>query len=246
MARAEPPLDRLERRLGYSFRDRSLLALAVTHASYAHEMGRRTGQKMPDNERLEFLGDAVVNLVAAELLMELMPDADEGRLSRFRARLVSERPLAEAARDLGLGAWLRLGRGESKTGGRDKPSVLADAIEAVAGAVFLDGGLDAARRVLRRLLDPRARRIAQGREAEVDPKTRLQEHLQAQGLPLPHYRVVGREGPEHQAVFHVELRLADGRVFLGKGASKREAEQQAAAACLEAERGLAEGIEHEG
>lgn len=215
-----------ERRLGYDFTDHDLLRLALTHRSFANE------QDLPDqNERLEFLGDSVLGLVTGEELYRRYPEMPEGELSRRKSYLVSEVSLAEMADELELGRMLRLGVGEDRSGGRTKPSLLADALEAVFGAVFLDGGLTAARSVLRPLLGERmeSRRDWDHR----DYKTRLQEFLQADGGALPRYVKVDEEGPDHAKTFTVDCRVNGQTAGTGSGPSKKAAEQSAAEAALE-------------
>ena len=220
--------DGLEELLGYRFRDRSLLEEALTHTSWANEQGVED-----DYERLEFLGDAILGAVAASWLFESRPELNEGELSKLKSYVVSEPVLAEYAEGLGLGAYLRLGVGESRSGGREKRSLLADAMEAVIGAVYQDGGLESARGVALQLLES-----ALGERVEIpddrDSKTALQEAVQASGGSLPEYRIVDEEGPDHQKRFHVEC-WVDGR-FLGggDGGTKKRAEQRAARAALEA------------
>jgi ribonuclease-3 len=210
--------------LGYRFRDEALLLRALTHRSAG----------AANNERLEFVGDAVLGLVTAELLFHGRPAAAEGQLTRLRARLVRKETLAGVARGLGLGAHVLLGSGELRTGGHQRDSILANALEAVIGAIFLDAGLDPARTVIHRLLGQRLDGLPDDEDLR-DPKTRLQEYLQARSLPLPDY-VVGRvTGAAHDQWFEVTCRLpADGRVFPGAGSSRRAAEQAAAEAALAA------------
>jgi ribonuclease III len=205
-------------RLGYQPRDAGLFAAALTHRSAAR----------PNNERLEFLGDAVLNLVVSEELFRKFPQADEGDLSRLRARLVSGEPLAQIAADLGLGEVLHLGSGELRTGGFRRQSILADALEAVCGALFLDAGLEQARSLITPLF---AARIAALPEPSTlkDAKTRLQEHLQAAGLPLPYYHVERTEGEPHAQTFHVGCEVASLHLTArGSGSTRRSAEQAAA------------------
>ena len=181
-----------------------------------------------NNERLEFLGDAVLNLVIAHHLYLAFPEASEGDLSRLRARLVSAEPLAEVAAAIGLGDELQLGSGELKTGGFRRQSILADAFEAVCGAVFLDGGLDAARGVIQRLFEPRIASLP-APETLKDAKTRLQEYLQSRGYALPRYTVERIEGEAHAQTFHVTCEVSDlRRRSQGSGSSRRRAEQEAA------------------
>lgn len=188
-----------------------------------------------DNEKYEFLGDAVLTLVVSESLLGLFPAWREGQLSKARASLVNAGSLAEAARRLNLGNHLRLGRGEEKTGGREKPAILADAYEAVIAAIFLDGGLDAARRFIERtLLGAALEENAQpgGRLGQPDHKSRLQEFLQARGWPAAEYRVLSETGPDHRKVFEVEARVAGRATAEGRGKSKKEAEQAAASGAM--------------
>ena len=215
----------LERLLGHRFRDRGLLDAALTHRSFAHERG--AGEHY---ERLEFLGDAVLGLVAAERLYREHPEEPEGELSKRKAFLVSREVLAGRARELGLGEALRLGVGEERSGGRAKASLLADAMEALIGAVYLDGGLAAARTVVEPLLAGGSARPAHGAR---DPKTRLQEVAQGRGWELPEYRVLDASGPDHEKRYRVECLLRGERAGTGEGRSKKAAEQAAAAAALE-------------
>ncbi|HZW51898.1 MAG TPA: ribonuclease III [Rudaea sp.] len=206
----------------YGFRDPALRELALRH--------RSTGAR--NNERLEFLGDALVGLFAAELLYSRFPHADEGELTRWRARMVNEGALAQIARELDLGDQLHLGPGELKSGGFRRDSILADAFEALVGACYLDGGYDACRHVVRAIFEPRV--DAATRAQEKDPKTQLQELLQGRGLPLPAYELTGSSGADHAKVFEVTCAIAafDLRCT-GHGSSRRAAEQAAATAALE-------------
>lgn len=208
-------------KLGYRFADPSLLELALTHRS----AGR------PNNERLEFLGDALVNLAVAEMLFDARPRANEGELSRLRAQLVSEPALAERARELQLGDALHLGSGELKSGGFRRDSILADAFEALVAAIYRDGGFAKCREWLR---DVFADALAEAGPARKDPKTRLQEWLQGHGLPLPHYELLAEQGEEHARRFDVACVIEQPREarFEGSGTSRRAAEQVAAAAAL--------------
>jgi len=224
----------LERALGYRFRDRALLVRALTHRSRAHEDG--TG---PDstNESLEFLGDAVLGFVVGDMVFETFPDTDEGQKSKIKASLVSFTALARVAESVDLGDHLRLGRGEEKTGGRRKPVLLADACEAVFAAVYLDGGLAAARALILRLLASHIEE-ARVRGATVagtgDFKSTLQEYLQARRHPLPVYTVVDQHGPDHDTRFVVEVAVSERPLAQASGRSKKDAEQQAARVALEA------------
>lgn len=212
----------LRDRLKYEPRDASLFAAALTHRSAARI----------NNERLEFLGDAVLNLLVAEHLFRAFPEADEGDLSRLRARLVSSEPLADIAAELGVGEVLQLGSGELKTGGFRRRSILADALEAVCGAVYLDGGLEAARSVIAALFGPLIAALPSPHTLK-DPKTRLQEYLQSRGLPLPLYQVERTEGEAHAQTFWVACEVpALGLRARGSGTSRRRAEQAAAGGIL--------------
>jgi ribonuclease III len=217
-----PPDPRqLERRLGYPFQDRDLLREALTHgsATRARRRPRRT------NERLEFLGDRVVGLAVAELLIRRYPDEPEGALSSRLSGLVSEPALAEAARELGLGTWLTVARSEEEAGGRERPAILADAFEALMGAVYLDGGWEAAAAVVRRCVAPRLETmLAPPRDA----KSRLQEWAQARSLGLPRYELVQTAGPDHAPEFEVAVAVAELPPAHGRASSKRAAEQAAA------------------
>lgn len=221
---------RLEAILGHQFEQPDWLERALTHSSRRRET---EPDRAFDNERLEFLGDSVLGAVVSEFLWKSFSGWTAGELSKSRARLVRTRSLKDAAQRLELGQYLRLGRGEEKTGGREKPNLLADAYEAVVAAVYLDGGLEAARRFVHRtLLDPA---IAEHPETwrAADHKSALQEWLQRRGLGPVEYRLVKETGPDHRKAFSVEARL-DGRCLsLGEGLSKKEAEQAAARAALE-------------
>lgn len=206
--------------LGYRFLDLTLLCLALTHPS-ASGGGE-------DNQRLEFLGDAVLELCVSDALFFRHPDLREGDLTQLRAALVREESLAAAARMFQLGDYLRLDHGEETSGGRDKPSVLADAMEAVLAAVYLDGGLAAARSILKKALGDFT-----PKGVEPNWKSLLQEREQAAGRIAPSYRVVGEEGPPHARVFFVEVSLAGGGKGRGQGASKKQAEQEAARVVME-------------
>jgi ribonuclease-3 len=220
----------LETVLGHQFRHPDWLERALTHSSRKSEAGE--GRRI-DNERLEFLGDSVLGLVVTEFLWRNFPDWDAGMLSRSKARLVSTRSLGEAAQRLDLGRYLRLGRGEEKTGGRGKRNLLADAYEAGIAAIYLDGGLDpAARFVQQSLLDP-AMAHEPSLLGKADHKSALQEWLQQRGMGLVEYRVVKETGPDHQKVFFVEVRLGNRKLAASEGMSKKEAEQSAARLALE-------------
>jgi ribonuclease-3 len=228
---AEKQRGELEAALGHRFRDPRLLARALTHSSRRSETA---ADEVEDNEQLEFLGDSVLTLAASQFLLRCYPDWSEGRLSKSRARLVSARALAAAARRLDLGSYLLLGRGEEKTGGREKAALLADAYEALVGAIFLDAGLEpAAAFAERTLLIPAAEEqgVALARS---DHKSALQEWLQARGRRPAEYVVVEESGPDHRKIFTVEVRLEGGAVATGAGPSKKEAELAAAERALAA------------
>jgi ribonuclease-3 len=229
----------LEERLGYRFQRRELLERALTHSSAVSELrasgtGKIASEAWPeDNERLEFLGDAVLELLTREYLLEKFPEWNEGHLSKSRARIVNARSLEAAARRLAIGERLRLGRGEEKTGGREKPALLADAFEAVVAAIYLDAGLNAAREVLRRILFEQALEERGEGMAESDQKSALQEFLQGRGQSPAEYRLAAESGPDHQKVFQVEV-WANGKCLArGEGGTKKVAEQRAAKSALE-------------
>jgi len=230
--------ERLEAKLGVRFKNPALLEQALTHRSATPELRARSedGQAASpgggNNERLEFLGDAVLDLLASEYLLDNFPEWSEGQLSKSRARLVNARSLERAARRLGLGEHLRLGRGEEKTGGRDKPALLADGFEAVVAAVFLDAGLQAAGDLLKRLLFDQALEERGERMADSDRKSALQELLQRGGRPPADYRLVGESGPDHRKMFLVEVWTGGNCLGSGEGKTKKEAEQQAARSAL--------------
>jgi ribonuclease-3 len=212
----------LERRIGHRFASPALLEQALTHRSFGS----------PHNERLEFLGDGVLGCAIAEELCARFPELDEGSLSRLRAELVRQAALAEVARALGLAEFLRVGEGEAASGGVTRTSILADALEAVYGAVFQDGGYETARRVILRTYGARLEHI-DASEPPKDAKTRLQEYLQARHMKLPAYQVVAVRGAAHRQTFDVECRVAELELAAqGTGASRRAAEQKAAEALL--------------
>ncbi len=231
------PTSALEERIDYRFEDPTLLDRALVHRSWAHDHH----PPVPDNERLEFLGDAVLGLVVAELLFDEFA-VDEGKLTRARAGIVRRETLAEHARSIDLGAYIKLGRGEEGSGGRDKDSILADAFEALLGAIYIDGGLDSARRfvtdTLADVLDQR------GQDGSIhsprDARTLLQETLQRQGRGTPKYRIVASEGPPHDPRWTLEVMVAGAALSSGTGRSKQEAARQAAQTALATLRDLEE------
>lgn len=227
----------LEERLGHKFARPALLHDALTHSSAAPEIRASQGGSISvkaavNNERLEFLGDAVLELLTSEYLLEAFPDWTEGQLSKSRARIVNAHSLEAVARRLRLGEHLRLGRGEEKTGGREKQTLLADAFEAVLAAIYLDAGLSAAREVLRHTLFEQALVEAGSRMAESDRKSALQELLQSRGQVPAEYRVVGESGPDHQKTFEIEVWVNGSRVASAEGGTKKEGEQRAARKAL--------------
>lgn len=216
------PAGWLQERLGCSFSDRGLLVRALTHRSAGPD----------NNERLEFLGDAVLSFVVAEMLFESHPDASEGELSRYRASLVSGEALGAIALELGIGQHLHLGEGELKSGGQRRASILADALEALVGAIYLDRGLEAARALAARLLRQRLEELPQASELK-DAKTRLQEWLQGRGLGLPEYTVMEVSGEPHEQRFRVRCDVNGLAIAAeAEGSSRRRAEQEAAALVL--------------
>lgn len=216
----------LEEKLGYTFRDPALLENALTHSSCANESKGR----LQSNERLEFLGDSILGMVVAEHLYRNHPDLPEGELTRTRAALVCEDSLVEVAQDLGLGAYLKLGRGEEAGGGRNRPSIRADAVEAILAAVYLDGGIGSARKIIQKYI---LSREIQGLNSNRDYKTALQELVQRENGQVLKYRLTGSEGPDHNKRFFVEVDLNGQSVGAGQGRSKKEAEQMAAKAAIE-------------
>jgi ribonuclease III len=215
-----------QRRICYTFKNAELLDQALTHKSYANET--RTAAH---NERFEFLGDAVLNLVISEYLMTACPDSTEGDLSRLRASIVNEPSIAEVARTIGIGAYLLLGKGESLTGGREKNSLLANSVEALIAAIYLDAGVGKAESFILRFFNNRLDMACALRTTH-DYKTELQELCQGLMKHLPEYRIVSETGPDHQKVFEVETRIKDVVYGRGSGKSKKEAEQHAAKEAL--------------
>ena len=222
-------LENLQENLGYRFRDESLLRGALYHSSYANE---HRNENIVSNERLEFLGDAVLGFVSAEFLYSRFPHAPEGELTRIRAALVREESLFEVAQALQLGECLMLGKGEESGGGRQRPSILADCTEAVFAAVYLDGGMDCARDLIHRVLLSKGDiTVAESRRR--DYKTELQELVQRKPHQVLRYELVGQSGPDHAKVFTVAVLLNGEPIGEGSGHSKKEAEQSAACAAME-------------
>jgi ribonuclease-3 len=220
----------LESILGHQFRDPRWLLQALMHSSRIPE--RAEDEPAESNEKLEFLGDAVLELVVSEELVRAFPDWSEGQLSKSRARLVNATAISLSAQRLGLGKYLLLGRGEEKTGGRTKPALLADAYEALIAAVYLDGGLEPARGFVRRTLAEGTISVEAERLGHTDHKSALQEFLQSRGIAPGSYHVIAETGPDHQKTFRVEVRIAGHASAMGCGRTKKEAEQSAAIAAL--------------
>lgn len=233
MAAENTALEELEKRIGYTFRDRRLLELSVTHSSYVkeHEDAEES------NERLEFLGDAFFDAVIGEKLYTLFPEKEEGFLSQARALLVCEGALAKEANRLELGQFLKLGKGEEKNGGRTRRSILADALEAVLGAVYMDGGFSAVQTVVLGIfadaIGQVTEEVADGHFQAQDHKTALQEALQKNGTVDIRYQIIGESGPEHDKTFTVQLVINGEPMTTGEGKSRKKAEQRAAKSMME-------------
>ena len=219
-------MNRLQRVISYHYRDEELLRGALTHSSYANERGR----DIKSNERLEFLGDAVLSIVVSDYIYRENEDIPEGELTKLRASLVCERSLCEFAGKIGLGDALLLGRGEELTGGRERPSILADAFEALLASIYLDGGIEAAKRFVLSFVIPQLDKEHIG--VFKDYKTMLQEVIQQNREESISYRLAGESGPDHDKRFEVEVRLNSNVIGKGTGRSKKEAEQQAAKEAL--------------
>ena len=220
-------LNQLFDTLGYEFKNINLIQTALTHSSYANE----SKGKVEFNERLEFLGDSVLGLTVSDYLYRTYPELSEGVLSKLRAKVVSEVSLAQKARELNLGEYLRLGRGEDNIGGRNRASVLADAMESVIGAIYLDGGMETARSFVLKLMVPVIESYAAGKGPQ-DYKTDLQEYLQSRSSLEITYRIINEEGPDHDKWFTAQVLHGDKPIGQGQGKSKKEAEQQAAKLAL--------------
>lgn len=222
-------LEGMQQVLNYTYKSTLLLEEALTHSSYANE--HRT-HHVKDNERLEFLGDAILDLIISEYLFKKFPDMPEGDLSKIRASIVCEGSLAKMARKMQLGHYILLGKGEELTGGRERSSILADAFEAVTGSLFLDGGFDRARRFIHETLVVEVEQTESIETLYTDYKTLLQECIQKVSMSPIHYEVVGEEGPDHDKHFYVEVFHEDRSLGKGVGKSKKEAEQDAAKKAL--------------
>ena len=221
-------MDSLEDRIGYRFSNPTLLKTALTHPSLAYE----TKKPQPDNQRLEFLGDAVIQLILTDELFHRFPNFSEGHLTKLRSRIVSRNALHQLGKIIELGDHLLLGKGEAASGGKDRPSNIADALEAVAGAIYLDGGMDAARSFFLDNFSSFIDEVA-SKPVENNPKGQLQEELQALKATSPNYFVVSQEGPDHEKVFVTEVHWDGILLGIGSGASKKEAETNAALKALE-------------
>jgi ribonuclease-3 len=230
VVRLRDEFDALQQAIGYRFRDRGLLEHAMTHTSRANE---DVSGGVADNESMEFLGDALLGFVVADLLFRDFPEFDEGQKSKTKAALVSTPALARQAERLRLGDHLLLGRGEEKTGGRRKQALLADGYEALIAAIYLDGGLEQARAFIARDLAPLVDAVRRDGVTGQDYKSALQELLQARDMPLPEYRLVGTHGPDHQKRFEIEAVVQGERLAVATGASKKETEQEAARLALD-------------
>jgi len=224
-----PSVHDLESDLGYTFRDAALLTRALTHSSHAHERSAGVG----DNEQLEFLGDAVLGFLISDFLFRAHPALTEGQLSKLKGFFVSSANLVKYAERVHLGAYLQLGKGEEKTGGRSKQALLVDAFEAVLGAIYLDSGIEEVRRVMLRFFEPQIEDIGRSERQLTDFKTGLQEQLQALHLGRADYVVASEEGPDHQKLFTVEVMIDSEFVARGVGLTKKAAEQAAAREALE-------------
>ncbi len=230
LVRLRDEFEPLQQAIGYRFRDRGLLEHAMTHTSRANE---DISGGVHDNESMEFLGDAVLGFVIADMLFRDFPDFDEGQKSKTKASLVSTASLARQAERLDLGAHMLLGRGEEKTGGRRKQALLADSYEALIAAIYLDGGIEPARTFILRQFGPLLADVRKTGVSDRDFKSALQELVQSRELSLPEYRHVGSVGPDHRKLFHVEVIVNGACIAEATGASKKEAEQEAARTALE-------------
>ncbi len=215
------PMEELEQRIGYSFRNRELLRQALTHSSFLNEQKLL---KTKDYERIEFLGDAILEMVSSEFLYHKYPEMPEGELSKLRASMVCEKALAFDARDLELGQYLILGKGEDATGGRERESIIADVMESITGAIFLDSGLEDAKKFIFGFI----LNDLESKQLFVDSKSRLQELVQGKYHSEVHYELIGESGPDHDKTFHVNVLMGDRLLGTGSGRNKKLAEQQAA------------------
>lgn len=226
-------IQQLQDRLGYSFGDASVLLQALTHTSYGHEFLQNKPVALRDNERLEFLGDAILDVIISDILLETFPNSHEGQLSKMRAALVNERTLAQISFSIGLDRCIRLGRGEVLTGGDSKPSIMSSAFEALIAAMYLDGGFTAVYPVVRHLFAPFFEEEETALTSFYDYKTQLQELSQARWKVTPIYQLVTADGPDHAKVFEVEVKLRGKLLASARGSSKKEAEQNAARTAIQ-------------
>jgi ribonuclease-3 len=220
-------LEALQAALKYTFSDRGILLQALTHTSYGHEHFPKRPLALRDNERLEFLGDAILDAIVSDILLECYPEYHEGRLSKIRAAVVNEKTLNDVAVRLGLNDAVRLGKGEASSGGTSKPSILSSTFEAIVAAIYLDGGFNAVYPVVRYLFQPFFKADAEILHT-ADPKTRLQEKIQAARKVTPTYHLLTAEGPDHAKTFTVEVRVDGEAIASASGSSKKDAEQNAA------------------
>ena len=218
---------KLEQAIGYRFKRKDVLELALTHPSFRYE----NAEAKDDNQRLEYLGDAVLSLISAEYLFKHHPDAREGDMSKLRSRLTEDRKLAQIGTLLGLGEFLQLGHGEKKNGGATRPSNLADAVEAIIGAAWIDGGARATNKIFKKVFIPALAELDEA-TAKSNPKGDLQEYAQSHGFGIPVYKTIETTGPEHDRVFTIEV-AACGKIWAASASSKREAERLAALQALE-------------
>ena len=224
-------LELLQERLGYTFGDRSILLQSLTHKSFGHEYFQKKPIALRDNERLEFLGDAILEVIVSDILLESFPSANEGYLSKMRAAVVNEKTLASLAKSIQLQDYIRLGKGELQSGGNGKPSILSSALEALIAAIYLDGGFNAVYPVVRHIFAPL---FVEERElmAFYDHKTQLQEMIQARWKITPSYHLLESYGPDHAKIFQIEVRMNGKCLAVATGSSKKEAEQNAAKAAI--------------
>lgn len=223
--------ERLQERIGYCFGDRAVLLQSLTHKSYGHEFFQEKPIALRDNERLEFLGDAILDVIVSDILLEAFPNANEGHLSKMRAAVVNEKTLAVLAKSLELQDLIRLGKGEAQTGGHEKASILSSTLEALIAAVYLDGGFHAVYPVVRHIFAPL---FVEERELMgfYDHKTQLQEIVQARWKVTPTYHLIEAHGPDHAKIFEIEVRMNGKTLAIARGSSKKEAEQNAAKAAI--------------
>jgi ribonuclease-3 len=226
-------IQRLQERIGYHFGDRAILLQALTHTSYGHEFYQNKPIALRDNERLEFLGDSILDVVISDILLETFPECCEGQLTKMRAAVVNEKTLAEVAKQIRLNECLKLGKGEVQTGGALKSSILSSTLEALIAAIYLDGGFQAVYPVVRHLFQPFFQEDTSDFSVFYDHKTRLQELTQARWKKTPRYKLLSAEGPEHAKIFEIEVILNEQILARAKGNSKKEAEQKAAKDAIE-------------